>query len=530
MSRTVFNFIVIFIAVMNFIAVVKGARILGVFPYPSHSHQVIFRSFSMELAKKGHEVMIFTTHSGENVKRGNYTEINLPYVRDTFKKNMNYLQLSKDGVWAFIKAIYDQSDTMSEAVLSHPDMQRLISANSTEKFDLIVTQCLFYDAIYALSIRFNAPMIGISSLPMLVLHHYIVGNPLIPAYSPDVMLGLTDHMNLWERMTNLYYASRILYEYLYTVLPKQDKIMRKYIGQDMPPIRELSKYLSLIFFSVPQYFPYPRPNVPSVINIGGFRLQRPSETLPSDLKKILDNAKEGFIYFSLGSNIKSKDLPKEVLNVFISAFAELPYTILWKFEVDNLPNTPDNLILRKWLPQEAVLAHPNIALFITQGGFQSLEEAIHNAVPMIGFPILSDQTWNVNRLVTFSVAKKLSIHEVDKKTLKRTIHEVVTNKSYKAAVTKLRDLFRDLPHPPMENAIWWTEHVIRHKGAPHLWNRSREMPWYELLMLDVLAIILLGLVVLSFAIFTLLRYTWRRIACLRRRSNKQSVELARKQK
>ncbi|KAG7196862.1 hypothetical protein KM043_014498 [Ampulex compressa] len=527
MWRTVVNFIVILHALG---AVVNGARILGVFPFPSRSHQVIFRSFSMELAKKGHDVMIFTTHSGENVKRENYTEVNLHYVSDTVQKNMNFFKLGKDGVWATVRAVSDQSEIMSEAVLSHPAMQRLVSANSTEKFDLIVAQCLMNDAIYALSIRLNAPMIGISTLPMLSFHHYIFGNPLILAYSPDVLLGQTDHMNLWERMTNLYYASRILYEYLYTVLPKQDIIMRKYFGQDMPPIKEVSKHLSLILFSVPQYFPYPRPNVPSVINIGGFRLQRPSEALPSDLKNILDDAKEGFIYFSLGSNIKTQDLPKEVLSVFISAFAELPYTILWKYEVDNLPDMPDNLVLRKWLPQEAVLAHPNIALFITQGGVQSLEEAIYNAVPMIGFPILSDQTWNVNRLVTLSVAKKLSIHEVDKRTLKRTIHEVVTNKSYKAAVTKLRDLFHDLPHPPMEHAIWWTEHVIRHKGAPHLWNRSREMPWYELLMLDVLAIILLGLVVLSSAIFILLRYTWRRIACLRRRSNKQSVELARKQK
>ncbi|KAG7196863.1 hypothetical protein KM043_014499 [Ampulex compressa] len=498
MWRTVVNFIVILHALE---VIVNGARILGVFPYPSRSHQVIFRSFSMELAKKAHDVIIFTTDSGENVKRENYTEVNLHYVSDTFQKNMDFMQLSKDGLWAFINAVSDQSEIMSEAVLSHPAMQRFILTNGTEKFDLIVAQCLCNDAIYALSIRLNAPMIGISSLPMLVFHHYILGNPFIPAYSPDVLLGLTDRMNLWERITNLYYASRILYVYLYTVLPKQDMIMRKYFGQDMPPIREMSKHLSLIFFSVPQYFPYPRPNVPSVINIGGFRLQH-----------------------------RSKALPSEVLNVFISAFAELPYTVLWKFEVDNLPNTTDNLILRKWLPQEAVLAHPNIVLFITQGGFQSVEEAIDNAVPMIAFPMLSDQTWNVNRLVTLSVAKKLIIHEVDKKTLKRTIHEVVTNKSYKAAVTKLRDLFHDLPHPPMEHAIWWTEHVIRHKGAPHLWNRSREMPWYELLMLDVLAIILLGLVVLSSAIFILLRYTWRRIACLRRRYNEQSVELAKKQK
>lgn len=59
----------------------------------------------------------------------------------------------------------------------------------------------------------------------------------------------------------------------------------------------------------------------------------------------------------------------------METFAELPYKILWKFEDDQLEGKPNNIKTNKWLPQQDLLGHPNIKLFITQGGLQSLEEA-----------------------------------------------------------------------------------------------------------------------------------------------------------
>lgn len=74
-----------------------------------------------------------------------------------------------------------------------------------------------------------------------------------------------------------------------------------------------------------------------------------------DTKDFLDNAKEGFIYFSLGSNVKSKDLRKETLTAIIDTLKELPYKVLWKFEADELPGKPNNVKLIKWAPQQSVL-------------------------------------------------------------------------------------------------------------------------------------------------------------------------------
>lgn len=57
---------------------------------------------------------------------------------------------------------------------------------------------------------------------------------------------------------------------------------------------------------------------------------------------------------SLGSNVKSKLLPKKILEVFTNAFADLPYKVLWKFENDNLRVSP-NIFISKWIPQQGVL-------------------------------------------------------------------------------------------------------------------------------------------------------------------------------
>lgn len=69
----------------------------------------------------------------------------------------------------------------------------------------------------------------------------------------------------------------------------------------------------------------------------------------------MDEAKQGVIYLSLGSNVKSANLSTELRKTITSALSELPYLVLWKWETDYLPNKPKNVITRQWLPQQDVL-------------------------------------------------------------------------------------------------------------------------------------------------------------------------------
>jgi UDP-glucoronosyl and UDP-glucosyl transferase. len=77
-----------------------------------------------------------------------------------------------------------------------------------------------------------------------------------------------------------------------------------------------------------------------------------------DLKDFLDGGTEGVIYFSLGSNVRSETMSEEKKQVFLSAFAELPQRVLWKWEANYTSVLPSNMKLAKWLPQQDILGEP----------------------------------------------------------------------------------------------------------------------------------------------------------------------------
>jgi glucuronosyltransferase len=43
---------------------------------------------------------------------------------------------------------------------------------------------------------------------------------------------------------------------------------------------------------------------------------------------------------------------------------------------------------------------------------------------------------------------------------------------------------------PLSTAIFWTEYVIRHGGAPHMRSAALDLAWYQYLLIDVIAFIL----------------------------------------
>lgn len=69
----------------------------------------------------------------------------------------------------------------------------------------------------------------------------------------------------------------------------------------------------------------------------------------------MDEAKEGVVLFSLGSNIKSSLMPMEKIQMILEGFSRLPQKILWKFETDKSPQLPPNVNVSHWLPQSDLL-------------------------------------------------------------------------------------------------------------------------------------------------------------------------------
>lgn len=151
------------------------------------------------------------------------------------------------------------------------------------------------------------------------------------------------------------------------------------------------------------------------------------------------------IYFSLGSNIQYENLDKKAVETMAEAFSEIPYQIIWKFNFDNFTHKFSNVHIFKWLPQQDILrkgvilhlkvmsivffciGHPNVKLFITQGGWQSIQEGVYTFTPMLGLPICSDQPMNMKKMVQKGVALSLDHKSMTKEAFKSAIIELINN-------------------------------------------------------------------------------------------------------
>jgi len=74
------------------------------------------------------------------------------------------------------------------------------------------------------------------------------------------------------------------------------------------------------------------------------------------------------------------------------------------------------------------------------------------------------------------------------------------------------EIFKDRPMSPEKSVAYWTEYVIRHKGAPHLKSQALNLTWYQYFLLDIIAVILIlilmfVLIVLKFLKFVRTFYT-----------------------
>jgi glucuronosyltransferase len=58
------------------VAMIRGAKVLGVFPFHSRSHLIVHKALMFELASRGHEVTVVSSFP-ENKAIPNYTDIEL---------------------------------------------------------------------------------------------------------------------------------------------------------------------------------------------------------------------------------------------------------------------------------------------------------------------------------------------------------------------------------------------------------------------------------------------------------------------
>nr|XP_003705446.1 PREDICTED: UDP-glucuronosyltransferase 1-2-like [Megachile rotundata] len=466
----------------------RSARILAMIATPSYSHQIPYRKLWTSLHERGHEVVLATTNPIPNINSTRFRQIDISESYGSFRAT-SFLKLRFEGVsWLRFaqENLFPLVDVFTEHLLNNTEMRRLYAPDSDAKFDVVLTEFLYMPATYAIAYRFKAPLIGLSSLGLVSLNEFALGGFVLPSheYTWEMEANTGTNLSFWQRLRNFVNLWKITYLLYHDLFPRQQKMAEHYLGMELPPLIDIMKNVSLLFVNQAEALTPARPLLPNMITFTSFHIEKNPPPVPKDLKRFMDESKEGFIYMSLGSNARSADIPMHVKQIFFDVFSKLPYRIVWKYEED-FPVKLDNVFTAKWLPQQSILAHPNIKLFIYQGGLQSTEETVSFTVPVLGFPVLADQDYQTSRMDVLGVGKRLEITTVTREELDHAIKEIITNKEYKERMIKLRELIRDVPYDAVDNLVWWTEYVIRHKGAPHLRSTLTSQPWYQRYDLDV---------------------------------------------
>lgn len=157
------------------------------------------------------------------------------------------------------------------------------------------------------------------------------------------------------------------------------------------------------------------------------------------------------------------------------------------------------MLIRKWLPQNDILAHPKVVLFISHGGMFSNFESVNYGLQMLVIPFVGDQYRNAFRIEKAGYGKLLDFRNINHESLGRYLNEMLSDNKYSKRAKEVSAIFNDNIVHPMDEFMWWIEYVIKFRGAKHLKSAAVDMSLFTYLLLDVL---LVNLVVIFAVIFT----------------------------
>ncbi|XP_035684566.1 UDP-glucuronosyltransferase 2C1-like [Branchiostoma floridae] len=469
----------------------QAANILIVSQTP-HSTWLTLRAAGRALSARGHSVTVLMPNDVLQHLHSTPTEDKLTYEGAQCTPGMleaglafqnHYWEVGYDNTLQALEDLVNAASKSCEALLHHLETK----TTEAEKYNMVLWSPaeLPCGAVLARYLEIPSAVIYIPTFSFL----HSAGNPLPVAYYPISPSGFTSEMTFMQRVQNTLFYLVSKYVHHHRLFSPFDYTVHKYISNDTSTeeiVADTDLWLSLADFTLE----FTRPTMPNVVNVAAFNLAEP-KPLSQDLEDFMQSSGDpGVILFSLGSITAS--MPDRIAQIFLEVFARLPQKVIWKMGSDSdrdSQNFPPNVKAMKWVPQNDLLAHKKMKLFINHGGTNGIYESVYHGVPMVlvTLPISSELRDNTARAVYHGYGVQLDITTMTTEKLLHTIQHVLSTDSYKANVERAGRIMSDQPVPPLNLTMWWIEHVIKHDGLPHLRTRANKMPFYQYFLLDVMA-------------------------------------------
>ncbi|KAF7222988.1 UDP-glucuronosyltransferase isoform X2 [Nothobranchius furzeri] len=468
------------------------------------SHWVGVKAIAQEMGRRGHKVTVVMPEISVRMGPGkHYDTIAYPVPYD--KAHMDFVMSShkdalKKSAQPFIEKVKTRFSQMKKIVnFIHITAESLlfnaslVSHLAQQGFDAVLTDPMVPTGSL-LARKLGLPTINLLRGTPCSIDMKASGCPSPPSFVPRFFTGYSDRMNFKERVINTLVAvlepllCRLIYWHF-------DHIAHEFLGEEVSVAEVLTDsdiWLLRIDFTLEP----PRPLMPNMVLVGGINCNV-RNPLPDELQDWI-SGQHGFIVFTLGSMVS--DLPEEITSVFIEAFRQIPQKVIWRYTGQVPEDIPDNVKMMKWVPQNDLLAHHGVRAFITHAGSHGVFEGLCHAVPMVMVPLSGDQPDNAQRMANRGAGVILDITSLTAESLLQGLNEVINNTRYKEVVQKLSAVHNDRPFDPVDLSVYWTEFVMKHKGAKHLKAAFRDLNWFQYFSLDVIA--LLAVLVLSHVFLT----------------------------
>ncbi|CAL4065552.1 unnamed protein product, partial [Meganyctiphanes norvegica] len=476
-------------------------NILMLVPLPSKSHRNVFLPLANALADRGHKITLLsmddpvTNHPNiveyMHLKREELEE------REEFKGHSMFdHRANPSGAFSMLGTVIEIT---AQNLYNFPHIKELYARRN--EFDLVVIDHMFNEVVYPFA--HEKTWITIATVGMDYRQSAIYGNVQNPAFSPNTLASYPRPYTLVNRIKNVFTMILFAQFWRRNVVPGIETELAKHFP-NLPSMLEIERNQSLVLMNSHLTFDMPYPLLPNQVEVGGMHC-RPSKPLP---KKMLDwvegSGRAGVVYFSLGSVAKGDTLPAKYRALFVEAFRQLEQRVIWKYEQD-LPGLSDNVLLTDWAPQQDILGHPSVKVFISHCGLLSTQESVYHGTPILGVPIFGDQPKNAKMIQMKNFGLHLEWEELTIELIVDSLREIINNDKYQQSISVASREFRDQPQTPVERAVFWTEYVIRHQGAPHLKSPSVQLSWIQYFMIDAIIVLLVGLIVFLKLLIVLVR-------------------------
>lgn len=277
------------------------------------------------------------------------------------------------------------------------------------------------------------------NLPCIIQSRFLGNFAKTNANLPDFGTSFSIKMNRLEKFINKFRPLFLLPKFL-PIIKKLNQIRSQCCdSQNLPAI--YTKHLILVgtVFGIE----IPRP-IPPLVKMVGPIFPKAIEPLTPSLKEWLEVGEEGTvaIYIAFGT---LATLEKWQAKALVEGLTNAKYRVLWsipKSQQHILPKLPNSFRIESFVPQQAVLSHPAVRVFISHCGMNSINEALSFGKPILGLPFFGDQFYNAARIIDLGVGLKLNKENFQSSEVSDKVDSLLNNQSYTDKANKMSEIIK----------------------------------------------------------------------------------------